>query len=68
MPGRSVKPTCVILAAMRAKLEQNPRVREVLLSTGDLVLLPDHVPEADAPAEWLYFQVWMEIRSKIGSN
>ena len=53
---------------MRAKLEQNPRVREVLLSTADLILLPDHVPEADAPAEWRYFQVWMEIRSKIGSN
>jgi predicted NAD-dependent protein-ADP-ribosyltransferase YbiA (DUF1768 family) len=33
---------CLIVAAMRAKLEQNPKVREMLLATGDLVLLPDH--------------------------
>ena len=33
----------LILEAMRAKLAQNPKVREILLSTGDLVLLPDHI-------------------------
>jgi len=55
----------LIVAAMRAKLEQNPRVREVLLSTGDLVLLPDHVQEANAPPEWLYCRIWMELRGEL---
>jgi predicted NAD-dependent protein-ADP-ribosyltransferase YbiA (DUF1768 family) len=55
----------LILEAMRAKLAQNPKVRETLLSTGDLVLLPDHIQEADPPAEWLYFKIWMELRSDL---
>ncbi len=55
----------LIVAAMRAKLEQNPRVREILLSTGDLILRPDHIEEADAPPEWSYFRIWMEIRSEL---
>ncbi len=52
----------LIAAAMRAKMEQNPKVREILLATGDLTLLPDHIEEADAPAEWRYFEMWMEMR------
>lgn len=55
----------VIVEAMRAKLAQNPRVREILLSTGGLILRPDHVQEANAPPEWAYFQIWMEIRSEL---
>ena len=55
----------LIVAAMRAKLEQNPRVREVLLATGDLLLRPDHVQEANPPPEWLYFRIWLEIRSEL---
>jgi predicted NAD-dependent protein-ADP-ribosyltransferase YbiA (DUF1768 family) len=55
----------LIVAAMRAKLEQNPKVRETLLATGNLVLRPDHLEEPDAPAEWLYFKIWMEIRSEL---
>lgn len=55
----------LIVEAMRAKLAQNTRVREVLLSTGDLVLRPDHIQEANAPPEWAYFQIWMEIRSEL---
>jgi predicted NAD-dependent protein-ADP-ribosyltransferase YbiA (DUF1768 family) len=55
----------LILEAMRAKLAQNPKVREILLSTGDLVLLPDHIQEADSPAEWLYFRIWMDLRREL---
>jgi predicted NAD-dependent protein-ADP-ribosyltransferase YbiA (DUF1768 family) len=55
----------LIVAAMRAKLEQNPKVREVLLATGDLTLLPDHIEETGAPPEWLYYRVWMEIRTDL---
>src|SRR5579884_3611389 len=68
MPYRSKAPGehyRLIVAAMRAKLEQNPRVREVLLSTGDLELLPDHIEEPDAPPEWHYYRIWMEIRGEL---
>jgi hypothetical protein len=55
----------LIVAAMHAKVEQNPKVKEVLLSTGNLILRPDHFQEENPPAEWRYYQVWMEIRSEI---
>ena len=55
----------LIVEAMRAKLEQNPKVREILLATGDLVLRPDHIEEADAPPEWHYYTIWMEIRNGL---
>ena len=58
----------LIVAAMRAKLAQNPNVRKILLSTGHLVLLPDHIPEPDAPPEWAYFQIWMNLRSELQSS
>ena len=55
----------LILAAMRAKLEQNPRVKEVLLSTGTLTLRPDHFQEENPPPEWRYFELWMQIRGEL---
>ena len=55
----------LIVAAMRAKLDQNPKVREILLKTGDLILRPDHIAEPDPPPEWLYFNIWMEIRAGL---
>jgi len=55
----------LIVAAMRAKLEQNPKVKGVLLSTGDLILRPDHFQENNPPPEWLYYKIWMEFRSEL---
>jgi predicted NAD-dependent protein-ADP-ribosyltransferase YbiA (DUF1768 family) len=55
----------LIVEAMRAKLAQNPEVRRILLATGNLVLLPDHVQEANAPPEWAYFTIWMGIRAEL---
>jgi predicted NAD-dependent protein-ADP-ribosyltransferase YbiA (DUF1768 family) len=55
----------LILEAMRAKLDQNPEVRKILLSTGTLILRPDHIEEPDPPAEWLYFRIWMDIRTEL---
>ena len=55
----------LIVAAMRAKLKQNPKVKEILLSTGSPVLLPDHYQEENPPAEWRYFQIWMDLRSEL---
>ena len=54
----------LIVEAMRAKLEQNPGVKKILLSTGDLILLPDHKQEPDPPAEWQYFKIWMELEAR----
>jgi hypothetical protein len=55
----------LIVQAMRAKLAQNPEVRQVLLSTGSLILLPDHIQETNAPPEWAYFKIWMDIRREL---
>lgn len=55
----------VIVEAMRAKLEQNPRVREILLATGTLILRPDHIQEPNAPPEWRYFEIWIQLRTEL---
>ena len=55
----------LILAAMRAKLEQNPEVKRILLATGDLILKPDHIQERNAPREWKYNEIWMQLRSEL---
>ena len=55
----------LVFAAEHAKLDQNPRVREVLLSTGNLILRPDHIEEPDAAPEWHYYQLWMDIRAEL---
>lgn len=58
----------LIVEAMRAKLEQNPKVREILLATGNLILRPDHITEAGEPAEWRYCEIWMEIRRELQAH
>ena len=55
----------VILEAMLAKLDQNPEVKRVLLSTGTLILRPDHYQDKDDPPEWRYFEIWMDLRGKL---
>jgi len=55
----------LIFQAMRAKMEQNPEVKRVLLQTGDLILKPDHHAEPNAPAAWRYNEIWMQIRSEL---
>jgi hypothetical protein len=55
----------LVVAAMRAKLAQNPEVKRILLATGDLVLQPDHHQEPDAPAAWRYCEIWMQLRAEL---
>lgn len=55
----------LIVAAMREKLRQNPEVQRVLLSTGDLVLKPDHYQEPDAVDAWHYHKIWMQLRTEL---
>lgn len=55
----------LILRATRAKLDQNPEVRAILLRTGDLTLKPDHVQETDASPAWKYFEIWTQLRAEL---
>jgi predicted NAD-dependent protein-ADP-ribosyltransferase YbiA (DUF1768 family) len=55
----------LIVEATREKVKQNPEVKKVLLSTGDLILKPDHHQEANAPAAWKYYEILMQIRSEL---
>lgn len=55
----------LILAAEWEKLKQNPKVKEVLLKTGDLKLRPDHHQEPTVAPAWRYHEIWMEIRSQL---
>jgi predicted NAD-dependent protein-ADP-ribosyltransferase YbiA (DUF1768 family) len=55
----------LIVEATRAKIEQNPEVKRVLLATGDLLLKPDHHEEPNAPPEWHYYEILMQIRSEL---
>lgn len=61
-PGEHYK---LIVAAMRAKVDQNPEVKRILLATGDLILKPDHQGEENPPPEWLYCDIWMKIRLQL---
>jgi len=55
----------LIVDAMWAKVHQNPEVKKVLLSTGNLILKPDHHGEHNPPPEWLYYEMWMQIRREF---
>jgi len=55
----------LILRATRAKLEQHPEVKALLLRTGDLVLKPDHVQEPDTSPAWKYFEIWTVLRTEL---
>ena len=59
------RPYQLIVAATWEKVKQNPEVKRVLLSTGDLILKPDHHQEPNAPLAWRYFEILMEIRSEL---
>jgi len=55
----------LIVAATWQKVLQNSDVRRVLLSTGNLVLKPDHYQEPDAPAAWHYYEILTDIRTRL---
>jgi len=61
-PGEHYK---LIVAATWEKVKQNPEVKRVLLSTGDLILKPDHHQEPHAPAAWRYFEILTQIRTVL---
>jgi predicted NAD-dependent protein-ADP-ribosyltransferase YbiA (DUF1768 family) len=68
MEYRPAKPGAhydLIVRATGQKVRQNPEVMKVLLSTGDLILKPDHHQEPDAPAAWRYFEILTKIRAEL---
>ena len=62
VPGEHYK---LIVAATWEKVKQNPEVKKVLLSTGNLILKPDHHQEPNAPAAWRYYEILMQIRAQL---
>ncbi len=55
----------LIYKAQWKKLCQNPDVYKVLMSTGDLELIPDHEMSAWAYPSWHYNKMWMKIRDVL---
>ena len=55
----------LIKKIMWAKVLQNKNVKDILLRTKGLVLIPDHKVEKDAPPAWKYNIIWMEIRAEL---
>ncbi len=55
----------IIESAMRAKVEQNPKVKEVLMATGDLILKPDHFEDKDGTKSWQYYAIYMKLRDEM---
>jgi len=55
----------LIVEATKEKVRQNPEVQKVLLSTGDLVLKPDHHQGNNPPAAWRYYDILTKIRGDL---
>jgi hypothetical protein len=64
-PGEHYRLIC---EATRAKVDQNPEVKRVLLATGNLKLRPDHHQEPNPPAAWRYYDILMEIRNRTTNH
>lgn len=54
----------IMLRASRAKLENNPQIKAVLMSTKNLKLMPDHVQQDNAPPAYGYFDIYMKLRTE----
>ncbi len=55
----------LIVAATKEKVRQNRIVSSVLLSTGDLILKPDHHQEPNVPTAWRYYEILRGIRAEL---
>lgn len=55
----------LIYEATMQKVLQNSEVKETLLATGELQLMPDHHQPAGVPPAYRYYEIAMRIRSEI---
>lgn len=58
----------LIVEATRAKVQQNQEVQKVLVTTGDLILKPDHHQETNAPPAWRYYEILTQIRDELNKR
>ncbi|MCK6599932.1 MAG: NADAR family protein, partial [Bdellovibrionaceae bacterium] len=58
----------IIEMATRAKIDQNPEVKKVLLQTGNLTLRPDHHEDKDGTKAWRYYEIYMKLREELKNN
>lgn len=52
----------LITRAIREKVNQNPDIKDLLLKTKGLKLLPDHHQSEDSPPSFFYHKILMKIR------
>ncbi|MGZ3726356.1 MAG: NADAR family protein [Pseudobdellovibrio sp.] len=55
----------IIYRACRAKLDQNPKLKQLLLSTKNLKLLPDHNEYNGAPPVYFYAEIFTKLRAEL---
>ena len=55
----------LILRVLWEKVRQNPEVRDLLLSTGDLILNPDNFDSLRGLPAWRCFDMYMDIRRTL---
>src|SRR3989338_4634539 len=55
----------LIFRAIKAKIDQNEKVKDLLKATGTLILRPDHIQEPDVPPAYRYYDILMKIRSDL---
>jgi predicted NAD-dependent protein-ADP-ribosyltransferase YbiA (DUF1768 family) len=55
----------LIYSVIKAKVEQNPKIKALLLKTGNLILKPDHKQSETSPKAYFYHEILMEIRTKL---
>lgn len=55
----------LIYEVIEAKVNQNPKIKHLLLKTGKLILKPDHIQPNDAPKAYYYHEILMDIRAKL---
>ncbi len=58
----------LIFKATAQKVLQNEKVKAVLLKTGHLTLLPDHLGDANSPPAFHYYDIAMKIRTSLQNN
>lgn len=55
----------IIFSAIFSKVEQNPKIKELLLKTKGLTLKPDHKMGSNKPESYKYHQILMDIRELL---
>lgn len=55
----------IIYNAIKAKVMQNPHIKDLLIQTKGLILKPDHKQGSNKPRSYFYHKILMRIRSSL---